>query len=163
MVNTLLPIGLLLLPVALIVLLRVNAAFVFLSLCLGAVLVQFCGNDVVSIFTGASIDAKLTASTLRLLLLLLPAVLTTLFMIKTVKNNQKIFNILPALGVGVLTALFVVPQLPPGLAHAITHANLWNQIQTYQSGLVAISTLLCLIFLWTQRPKHDKAGKHHRL
>lgn len=161
--NTLLPIGLLLLPVALIVLLRVNAAFVFLSLCLGDVLVQFCGHDIVSIFTGASVDAKLTASTLRLLLLLLPAALTVLFMINTVKSNQKFFNVLPALGVGVLTALFVVPQLPPGLSRAITTSELWSQIQAYQSGLVATSTLVCLIFLWMQRPKHDKVGKHHKV
>jgi len=162
MVNTLLPFGLMLVPVLLIVLLRVNAAFVFLSLCLGDVLVQFTGNDAVSIFTGASINAQLPASTIKLLLLLLPAVLTVLFMIKTVKSKQKYFNVLPALGTGVLTSLFVVPQLPPGLSHAITHSNIWTQIQTYQSGLVAISTLICLLFLWTQRPKHEKEDKHKK-
>jgi len=156
MVNTLLPIGLLLLPVVLIVLLRVNAAFVFLSLCLGDVLVQFTGNDAVSIFTGASINAQLPTSTIKLLLLLLPAVLTVLFMVKTVKSKQKYFNILPAAGTGVLTALFVVPQLPPGLSHAILDSNTWSQIQTYQSGLVAISTLICLLFLWRKSPKHEK-------
>lgn len=163
MVNTVLPIALLLIPVVLIVLLRVNAAFIFLSLCLGDVLVQFCGHDAVSIFTGASADAHVTASTIKLLLLLLPAILTVLFMIQTVRHNQQLFNILPALGVGVLTALFVVPQLPPGLSHAITGSQVWGQIQTYQSGLVAISTLLCLLFLWMLRPKHvGKESKHHK-
>ena len=161
MVNTVLPIGLMLLPVILIVLLRVNAAFVFLSLCLGDVLVQFTGNDAVSIFTGASLNAQLPASTIKLLLLLLPAVLTVLFMIGTVKEKQKFFNILPAAGVGLLTSLLVVPQLPPGLSHAITNSNAWTQILTYQSGLVAVSTLICLLFLWMQRPKHEK-GKRHK-
>jgi hypothetical protein len=154
-----------LVPVLLIVLLRVNAAFVFLSLCLGDVLVQFTGNDAVSIFTGASVNAQLPASTIKLLLLLLPAVLTVLFMIGTVKNSQKYFNVLPAVGAGVLTSLFVVPQLPPGLSHAITGSDIWHQIVTYQSGLVALSTLICLLFLWMHRPKHEKEGKkgkHHK-
>lgn len=162
MVNTLLPIGLLLVPVLLIVFLRVNAAFVFLSLCLGDVLVQFTGKDAVSIFTGASVGTQVSASTIRLLLLLLPAFLTVLFMMKTVKHSQKFLNILPAAGTGVLTALFVVPQLPPGLSHSIIDSNLWLQIQTYQSGLVAISTLICLLFLWMLRPKHGKEGKKHK-
>lgn len=163
MVNTVLPIALLLVPVILIVLLRVNAAFVFLSLCLGDVLVHFTGDDAVSIFTGASVNAHVAASTIKLLLLLLPAALTVLFMIQTVRHSQQIFNILPALGVGVLTALFVVPQLPPGLSHEITGSNVWGQIQTYQSGLVAFSTLVCLVFLWMLRPKHvGKDGRHHK-
>lgn len=162
MVNTLLPIGLLLVPVLLIVLLRVNAAFVFLALCLGDVLVRFSGNDAVTIVAGASLNAHITASATRLLLLLLPAGLTVLFMIKTVRSSQTILNILPALGAGLLTALFVVPQLPPGLSHAITASHPWGQIQTYQSGLVALSTIVCLLFLWMLRPKHETKGKHHK-
>jgi len=160
--NTALPIILLLAPVVLVVLLQVNAAFVFLSLCLGDVLVQFAGHDAVTIFTGASVNAHVAASTIKLLLLLLPAVLTVLFMIKTVRKSQRFFNILPAAAVGLLTALLVVPQLPPGLSHNVTNAPVWSQIQAYQSGLVAAGTLVCLVFLWMQRPKHEKEGKHHK-
>jgi len=161
--NTALPIILLLLPVLVIVLLRVNAAFVFLALCLGDVLVQFAGHDAVTIFTGASLNAHVAASTIKLALLLLPAILTVLFMIKTVKQKQVLFNIIPAAGVGLLTALLVVPQLAPGLSHAITGSSVWQQIETYQAGLVAISTLVCLLFLWLLRPKHvGKEAKHHK-
>ena len=43
--NFILVIGLVLLPIVVIMLLRINATMVFLGLCLGYVLTQFLGND----------------------------------------------------------------------------------------------------------------------
>jgi hypothetical protein len=154
-------IGLAVVPALLLVLLRVNAALVFLSLCLGDVLVQFVGKDAVSIVAGASTSAYATSSTVKLVLLLAPAFLTMLFMIKTVKGAKRFFNALPAAGVGLLTALLVVPLLPPGIATNIKHSNLWTSTQNLQSAIVAGSTLICLMFLWTTRPKHEGKSKHH--
>jgi len=157
-------IALMALPVVLLFLLQVNAALVFLSLCLGDVLVQFAGHDAVTIVSGAAQGAHTTASTIQLGLLIAPAFLTILFMIKTVHGQyKKILNILPAAGVGLLTLLLVVPLLPPGLSHNLTHASLWRNIQQFQSGIVALSTLICLFFLWLQRPKkpEEKHGKKH--
>jgi hypothetical protein len=152
-------------PAALLVLLRVNAALVFLSLCLGDVLVSFTYKDAVSIISGASTSAHASDTVIRLGLLLAPALLTTLFMIKTIKGSKKYMNILPAVGAGLLTALLVVPLLPPGLAHTVLATKLWTQIQSFQSGIVALSTLVCLFFLLLQRPKHhaeEKPGKKHK-
>jgi len=158
-------IGLMALPVLLLFLLQVNASLVFLSLCLGDVLVQFAGHDAVTIVSGASTGAHTTASTIQLGLLLAPVILTTLFMIKTVHGKyKKILNILPAAGVGLLTLLLVVPLLPPGLGHNLMGSSLWQSIQQFQSGIVALSTLICLFFLWLQRPKKpdEKHGKKHK-
>ncbi|HET6924564.1 MAG TPA: hypothetical protein VFH39_01910 [Candidatus Saccharimonadales bacterium] len=157
-------VGLMAVPVVLLFALQVNAALVFLSLCLGDVLVQFAGHDASSIISGAAVNAHATTSSIQLALLLAPAVLTVLFMIKTVHGKyKKIFNILPAAGVGLLTALLAVPLLPPGLSHNVTAASLWQNILQFQSGIMALSTLVCLLFLWMQRPKkpgEDKHGKH---
>lgn len=159
-------IGLLAVPVVLLFLLKVNAALVFLSLCLGDVLVQFAGHDAASIIAGASTSAYATTSTIQLGLLLAPVILTILFMLGTVHGQSKrILNLLPAIGVGLLTLLLVVPLLPPGLHYNIVHSSLWQNIQTYESGIVALSTLICLIFLLLSRPKHhgdDKHGKKHK-
>jgi hypothetical protein len=152
-------IGLMAVPVALLLLLRINAALVFLSLCLGAVLVQFAGDDAVSIIFGASKDAHVSASVIKLALLLAPAILTMLFMIKTVKGHQRAINTLPALGTGLLTALLAVPLLPPGISQKIAHSGLWADILQFQSGIVAVSALACLLFLWMQRPKHGGGGE----
>jgi hypothetical protein len=155
-------IGLVALPVVLLFLLRVNAALVFLSLCLGNVLVQFAGSDAVSIVSGASSGANLTASTIQLGLLVAPAFLTIIFMMGTVTDKKKFFNIIPAIATGVLLTLLAVPLLPPGLAHNILALDQWQQIIDAQSGVVAASTLVCLVFLWASRPKHDKHGKKHK-
>jgi xanthine/uracil permease len=155
-------IGLIALPVVLLFLLRVNAALVFLSLCLGNVLVQFAGDDAVSIVSGAGTGANLTGSTIKLALLVAPAFLTVIFMMGTVTDKKKFLNILPAVVTGLLLALLAVPLLPPGLSHNVMALDQWQQITDAQSGVIAISTLVCLIFLWASRPKHDKHGKKHK-
>lgn len=78
---------------------------------------------------------------------------------------MRLVNILPALGAGFLTALLVVPQLSPSLSRQIIATGLWGQFQSLQSAIVTASTLVCMLFLWTQRPKnHDnKHGKHAKL
>lgn len=155
-------IGLVAVPVALLFFLRVNAAFVFLSLCLGSVLVQFAGNDAASMVSGASTSSNIADSTIKLALLVAPAILTVLFMMGTVKGHKKFFNLLPALVTGLLVALLAVPLLSPGLSNAIQDLPAWQQAQSFQSGVIAVSTLVCLVFLWTSRPKHGKDEKHSK-
>jgi hypothetical protein len=146
-------------PVVLLMLLRVNATLVFLSLCLGDVLVQFTANDASSFlttFNGSHTVTSVTTSNsnVKIALLLLPVVLTTVFMIKTIHGNSRLLlNILPAAGVGLLGGLLIVPLLPPSLAHDIIGSSLWNEVQKAQALIVGSSALVCLFVLWLQRPK----------
>lgn len=155
-----------LVPVVLLLLLRVNAALVFLSLCLGDVLVQFTANDASSFLTTFSNSHTVTSvttsnSNVKIALLLLPVVLTTVFMIRTVHGGTRLLlNALPAAGVGLLGALLIVPLMPPGSAHNIIDSSLWNQVQKAQVLIVGASALVCLLVLWLQRPK--TGGKHKR-
>ncbi len=152
-------------PVILLILLRINATLVFLSLCLGDVLVQFVASDANSFLTlfaahGVQTD-KIQNNTISLVLLLLPVVLTTIFMIKTVRGKFKlILNILPAAGVGMLGALLVVPLLPGGLQANIVGSSLWTVVQNAQNIIVSSSAAVCLLVLWMQRPKAGGEGKH---
>lgn len=160
-------IGIIVLPIVLLFLLRVNAALVFLSLCLGAVLVQFAGHDAATIIAGAAINAHATTSTVELALLFAPVILTILFMLKTVRGKSKrIFNVLPSIGVGLLALLLAVPLLPPSAKQAVMQDHLWQMVASLQSGVVALSTFICLIFLLLMRPKHapaeEKHAKHHK-
>jgi hypothetical protein len=156
-------------PVVLLMLLRVNAALVFMSLCLGSVLVQFVAPDANSFL--ALFSARVPEGidkgndTVKLLLLLLPVVLTTIFMIRTVRGYGRLtLNALPAIGVGLLGGLLIVPLLPPGLSHNIIDSALWDQAIRAQDLIVGTSALVCLLVLWMGRPKtgHDKKkhGKH---
>ena len=156
-------------PVIVLMVLRVNAVLVFLSLCLGDVLVQFIAGDTNSLLSFiASSNAQTinsaSGSTLsKLILLLLPVVLTTLFMLRSVHGMPRLLlNTLPALGVGLLGALLLVPLLPGGLQHNIMTSALWDQVHRAQDLIVGTSALICLLVLWQQRAKHqlDKHGKH---
>lgn len=151
-------------PVVVLMLLRINAALVFLSLCLGDVLVQFVAKDTTSIqdfvYNHSTVDA--TENNIKILLLLTPAVLTAIFMIRTIRGRPRlIMNFLPALGVGLLGAMLLVPLLPSGLAFSITDSELWNKALDIQDVIVGASAIVCLIFLWMQRPKHTHS-KHDK-
>ena len=148
--------------------LRVNAALVFLSLCLGNILVQFVAPDANSFFTlfSAHTSQKVSASNsvVQLVLLLLPTILTAVFMIRTVRKGPRlILNIFPAAGVGLLGALLTIPLLPASLSHKVVGSPLWLQAFRAQDLIVGASAIVCLFVLWMQRPKtggEEKHGKH---
>jgi Na+(H+)/acetate symporter ActP len=155
-------------PVVLLLVLRINAALVFLSLCLGNVLVQFVAPDAKSFMDLFSARLPQGAGAgndnIKLILLLFPVVLTAIFMIRTVNGKGRlVLNLLPAAGVGLLGGLLVVPLLPGGLSHDIVGSSLWDQVLRAQDLIVGVSALICLLVLWLQRPKtgHDKHGKKH--
>lgn len=152
-------------PVAVLTVLRINAAMVFMSLCLGYVLVQFVAKDTDSLINFVAPDANsVSASTLRLIMLFLPVVLTSVLMIFSIHGRIRVaLNALPAAGVSVLGLLLAVPLMTPGLHHAIEAQALWWNIAKAQALIVGSSAFISLIFLWTQRRHlqgdHDR---HHR-
>lgn len=150
-------------PVLLLLFLRVNATLVFLSLCLGDVLVKFLSDDAITIVGSFSAHPSPTLqSVTRIGLLLTPMVITMLFMIKTVRNNALVLNLLPSLGVGLLLLLLVEPLLTPGLAHNVVASDLWKTVLKTEGLIVGVSSILCLFFLILQRPKHhDEHKKRH--
>ncbi len=153
-------------PVVLMMVLRINAALVFLSLCLGSVLATYVAEDAGFLMTLFANDVpkagSLTDSSIKIALLLLPVVLTAIFMIRTVRGPRLALNILPAIGVGLLGALLVVPLLPPEVSDGITALPLWTKVTNMQDLIVGASALLCLLVLWMQRPKTGGEGKHSK-
>ena len=158
-----------LVPVAVLMVLRINAVLVFLSLCLGDVLVQFVASDANGLFSqlhASPITPAIQTSNdnVKLVLLLLPVLLTAIFMIRTIHGASRLLlNALPSAGVGLLGALLVVPLLPPGLSHNIVGSSLWLQVLRAQDLIVGASAVVCLLVLWLQRPKTGgKHRKHHK-
>jgi hypothetical protein len=153
-------------PLLVLMVLRINAAQVFLSLCLGNVLVQFIGPDAGTIMSSATARTPGTMapsqSYVNLILLLLPVVLTMVIMIHSVRGHAKLaFNLLPALGVSTLGVLLAVPLLSAGLTGAIMQVPLWRELENLQTLILSASTLLCLLFMWMQRPRRAVEGDKH--
>src|SRR5688572_25624307 len=111
----------LIVPLIVLTVLRLNAAMVFMSLCLGYVLVEFVANDADSLISFLAPDANsLSASTLRLAMLFTPVVLTSIFLSFSIHGRIRVaLNALPAAGVSIFGLLLAVPLLTPGLRYAI--------------------------------------------
>jgi len=155
--------GLALLPVLAIVLLRVNGAIAFMSLCTGSVLATYVSPDVNDIFT--SFAAKGTLSTnqwVQLGLITVPLLLAVLFTRGSVKGHKRFTNVLPALATGMLFALLIVPHLSAGVQRQIHHLSAWHQLDSLQTAVILGGAAFSLLFvLLTHRGHHDEDGKHH--
>lgn len=152
-------------PVLAIAILRVNAMMVFLSLCLGVVLVQFVGVEAASTIGILASDGRTNYSMVALFLTFAPAVLTTVFMARTVRGTLKQFlNFLIAIAVGTLVALLAEPLLATSAREAIATTIVWDYVQKLQTLVIALGAVFSLLFLWLQRPKHhsEESTKHQR-
>ncbi|HSW74813.1 MAG TPA: hypothetical protein VLG16_02995 [Candidatus Saccharimonadales bacterium] len=140
-------------PVVLLMFFRVNAVLVFLSLCLGEVLVRYVAGNANSLLTFVAPNVPPNIlNVLQVAVLLAPVVLTSMFMIGTVHGKGKlVLNILPAVGVGLLGVLLAVPLLPPGQRFGIESQDLWAQLTKLQALIVGASAFVGLVFLWAQR------------
>jgi hypothetical protein len=163
MPNDIVLIAALLVPVVLLVALRINAAMVFLSLCLGYVLVQFVANDADSLISFIAPDANsVSASSLKLAMLFTPVILTAVIMFFSVHGRVRVaLNALPAAGASVLAFLLAVPLFTPGLHYAIESLEVWKQISNAQAMVVGISAFISLLFLWSQRHS-ARMDEHHK-
>lgn len=152
-------------PVILLTVLRVNAMLVFLSLCLGSVLVQFVGSEAASTVGILMSDGTTNRSLISLFLLFTPAVLTTIFMIRTVRGKTKqLLNFLIAIAVGSLVMLLAEPQLSAEMRTTLAATPIWFYLQKLQVLIITLGAIFSLLFLWMQRPKHhaEHDAKHHK-
>jgi zinc transporter ZupT len=156
-----------LVPALAILVLRVNGAIAFMSVCLGSVLVTYTSNDVDTVFTKfASKEALVTGQWTRLALLVAPFLLTILFTRGSVKGAKKFINILPAVATGLLGALLAVPLLPKHLQQQVHEQTAWHQLSNAQTAVIlggALFSLLFLLFTHRRRKSEEdgkKKGKH---
>jgi hypothetical protein len=151
-------------PLLLFVVLRVNAAMVFLSMCLGAVLVDHVGTEAITmlgLFTPKANTASQT--TINLCLLLIPAVVTAVFTALSVHGRAKVtLNIVPAAAASMLAVLLVVPELPRGLMFSLMNQQTWRVLSNAEALVIGAGALVSLFFLWTQRRnfRHHDKRKH---
>ena len=154
-----------LLPVLAIVLLRVNGAIAFMSLCVGSVLVTYVSGDINDMFTSFAAKGALSANQwVQLGLLVVPFILTILFTRGSVSGSKRFTNVLPALASGMLFALLLVPLLSANVQRHIKHLSVWHQLNAMQTSVILGGAAFSLLFLLlTHRKSGDegkKGGKH---
>jgi hypothetical protein len=155
-------VGILVLPLLLMAVLRINAPLVFLSVCLGNVLIKFVGNGAAEFFNLFLPRTMTSTQTVSLMLVLIPVVLTMIFMIRSVKGNRWLTNLLPGAAASFLLLYTLMPLLPAGVADSIHASPFWSPIDQAQELIIGVGSLICLFFLWLQRPKNHEHGKKHK-
>lgn len=150
-------------PTLALVVLRVNAAMVFLSLCAGAVLVQYVSpqaNDFMKFITPHAND--ISNSTVALGLLLAPAIVTSVVTLLSISGRIRVMtNILPAVASSMLAVLLAFPLLPKHIAATFEKQQAWHILTKAEALVVGAGAIISLFFLWSQR-RNFKQDKHRR-
>ncbi|HSW99951.1 MAG TPA: hypothetical protein VLH38_02865 [Patescibacteria group bacterium] len=152
------------LPAIVFAVLRVNASLVFLSLCLGTVLVQYVASEADQLIHLASAHASpIGTSTMKLALLVAPAAITSVVTVFSIRGRIKtMINFLPSLSAGALLILLVVPLLPPGLRNNLQGQQVWHYLSNAESLVVAAGATVSLSLLWTQRSLFQHGERRRR-
>ena len=148
-------------PIVLILVLRTNAAVVFLSLCAGALMVSYVGNDAGLVGSALGASVSVGNSTAQLGLLFIPPLLSSFFLRHSMRGPKTVINLLPAIAFGLVGVLLAVPLLPGGVRHDVTITQGWSMLIHQQEIVVIAGVLVSLIVLWFSHST-TKDKKHHK-
>ncbi len=148
------------LPVALGVIFRISAPNLFFSIMAGELLARYFGEEAELINSSLTKSAD-AAMYSHLIVLLMPVVLTCLFLRNSVSRSKTILNIIPLAVTGVVFAAFALPILPYTLQNAIKSTELGNQFASMDSLVVGVVVIFQLIALWLMNLTGSH-GKGHK-
>ena len=140
--------------------LRVPAALLFLSLLVGRQLVSEVGIEAHEFVS--SVVRVNDPRIVQLTLLLLPVILSLLFLRGKLAKSKMIIEAVPLLFAAATMVLFTAPLIPR--LQQLLDSVLDNQTDTYRSLIVVCAAVSILVLTWFSyaRGGQDKHGKHHK-
>ena len=142
----------------LLILLKTNAGVVFFSACAGSLLASQLGSDASLISSSVISNQEINKSVAYILLVILPVLLSAVFMRGSVSTAKLVINLLPSVATGLLLALLIVPLLPGGVSEKLVNQTIWSDLQSLQPVILVVGVISSVIMLWlTQKnSKHKK-------
>ena len=145
-------------PPVLLFLLKSSPPAAFLSLCAGALLAIYAGDDLVRQVDGVA-PQWADGNAWIVVLVVVPVIASLFLMRKSVLRRSKfLIQIVPALCTGLLLAILVVDNLSPSLRVGFTSLDLWRYLHNGAATIVAAGAITSLFFLWLKplkrSPKH---------
>jgi hypothetical protein len=147
-------------PWLVLTILRVPSFVAFFSLLIGQLLATEASREVYE-FAGSILKIP-DVRYVQLALLLLPLVLTVLFLKGRVSKSKRLIEILPSLFVAATAVLLAYPfvwQLDQ-IMHNVSH----GQIESYKTLIIVAASVSGLLSAWLTYPKpqSEKHGKKHK-
>ena len=146
-------------PLALTLVFRVSAVFLFLSVVAGNLLAVHLTDDA-SLAASMVIRGQHTALITKFALLLLPVALTILFMRKTIPGHKLPLHVLPLAGVSVSLGVLVLPLLDGSLQQKIFEAPYGAMLRNSQDVVLGATAVAVLLLMWLTESK--PFGKHKK-
>ena len=149
-------------PVLIGLLLRIRSLYLYTSIVVGELLIQFVGDDAAVVASGI-MKGQYSQMVSSLFLLLIPLLITILVLRRTTPKTQ-VFIELPALvAVGGTLYIFAVPLLTAGVIGSILGSPIGSSVNKSQDIIIASAGLIVLSTMWlTNKHKESKHGKHHK-
>ena len=134
-------------PLGLTFLIKSNAALGFLVLCAGFVLSTSVIGDLKHLLS--QLNLSTTSSTIGLIFLVVPLVLTLLLTRGSAGKGFKFWlQLAAALAAGGLLALSVGPVLASSSQFDVTTSGFWTSLQKIQSEIIGLGALISLLLIW---------------
>ncbi len=150
------------LPLVLTAALRVKPLYVFVSIVSGYFAAEFLG-DPTELMARSFIHANHVDSISRIVLLLVPLIMTLFFMRKTLSAAALPFQFILLVADSLLLATFLVPFLSSGLQNTLYGTNAGHVFEQAHDVLIPSISGLHVLVMWIMRPRHhDDHGKHKK-
>lgn len=148
------------LPLLLGLVFRVSTSHLFFSLMAGELLARYFGEDVGNIVYSITKNGT-AADYAEVAIIVLPMILTAIFLKGSLSKGKVIFHFVPLLVTGVVLAAFLLPELPSNVQAQIKTVPAGQQLLDMSSVIIGAVVLLQLISLWLLNRPHGEHGKKH--
>jgi hypothetical protein len=146
-------------PVLLGLVMRVNAVFIFLSVCAGYLL-QLSLSDSVDLLAATFIRGSNSLVIARVALMVLPTLLT-LFLLRKTMGRSLIFQIIPLLFSGMMLGVLLLPLLTPGFSQSVYSSQYGGSIRSSTDLVTAVAVASNMILAYMLFKGQSKHKKHH--
>lgn len=146
-------------PLLVTFLLKSDAALSFLVLCLGFVLSTSVIGDLKQLLSEQNLSV--TESTLGMILILVPLVITMLLTRNGAGKGMKFYiHLATALACGGLLALSLGPVLNSTAEINVFQSEIWKNLNSIQSIVIGAGAALSLLLIWSKAIKKPGKKKH---
>lgn len=148
------------LPLLLGLLFRVSTPYLFFSVLAGEVLARYFGDDAELVLRMVARNESVRAYA-DLAVLVLPVLLTVVFLRHTLSKSKLLFHIVPLALTGFVFAAFALPLLPEVAQNQIRSVNAGQRLLEGSDAIIGAVVFLQLVTLWVLNRPHEKHKKKH--